>query len=191
MGDDQPDRTFSHTDRTLDYAHVRDSALLGMRNVFVRLAPPGTATPANTFDAVCVVDVDADGDVIGITLSWEEHPPPTWLPEARATPDDLGGPTSDLREYIPRIKCPRCGAISYHAKDIEQGWCSQCHAVTSQPSADISGTPEGARLMLSNLRGWETIWRQRFGDEDYERALQYWETRFVAIEEGERAPWAD
>lgn len=31
----------------------------------------------------------------------------------------------------PSIACPRCGKISYHPKDIEQGYCGHCHDWTS------------------------------------------------------------
>lgn len=29
------------------------------------------------------------------------------------------------------ITCPRCGKTSYHPKDIEQGYCGNCHDFTS------------------------------------------------------------
>lgn len=32
----------------------------------------------------------------------------------------------------PSITCPVCNKISYHPKDIEHGWCSNCHAYTSE-----------------------------------------------------------
>jgi ribosomal protein S27AE len=25
------------------------------------------------------------------------------------------------------IRCPRCGAVSVHPKDIEEGYCARCH----------------------------------------------------------------
>ena len=28
---------------------------------------------------------------------------------------------------LPRFTCPRCGAVSYHPKDIEHGYCGRCH----------------------------------------------------------------
>jgi ribosomal protein S27AE len=31
----------------------------------------------------------------------------------------------------PSITCPRCGRTSYHPKDIEQGYCGNCHDWTS------------------------------------------------------------
>jgi len=31
----------------------------------------------------------------------------------------------------PSITCPECGMTSYHPKDIEYGYCGNCHAYTS------------------------------------------------------------
>lgn len=31
------------------------------------------------------------------------------------------------------ITCPRCGATSYHPKDVEYGYCGRCHWWTSDP----------------------------------------------------------
>ena len=30
----------------------------------------------------------------------------------------------------PSFTCPRCGATSYHPKDIEFGYCGRCHDYT-------------------------------------------------------------
>jgi hypothetical protein len=30
----------------------------------------------------------------------------------------------------PPYTCPRCGAVSHHPKDAEQGYCGRCHAFT-------------------------------------------------------------
>lgn len=39
--------------------------------------------------------------------------------------------------------CPRCGATSYHPKDVEFGYCGRCH--------DFTGTaPEFVDLFLLN-----------------------------------------
>lgn len=32
---------------------------------------------------------------------------------------------------IPSITCPVCGKTSYHANDIEYGYCASCHAYTT------------------------------------------------------------
>lgn len=36
---------------------------------------------------------------------------------------------------MPHIICPRCGAISYHPKDKEEGYCGRCHAFTSDTTS--------------------------------------------------------
>jgi len=33
---------------------------------------------------------------------------------------------------IPSFRCPRCGAVSYHPKDIEEGYCVRCHDWTRE-----------------------------------------------------------
>lgn len=35
--------------------------------------------------------------------------------------------TIDNAKGWPRITCPRCGLTSYHANDVEQGYCGNCH----------------------------------------------------------------
>ena len=37
---------------------------------------------------------------------------------------DFASRSSDERSYT----CPKCGATSYNAKDIEHGYCGACHA---------------------------------------------------------------
>ena len=41
----------------------------------------------------------------------------------------------DPPEGEPSITCPRCGMTSYHPKDIENGFCGNCHDFTSAPDA--------------------------------------------------------
>jgi len=36
----------------------------------------------------------------------------------------------------PSIKCPRCGMISFHPKDIEERYCAACHLWHDDPVAD-------------------------------------------------------
>lgn len=31
------------------------------------------------------------------------------------------------RDSRPSVTCPRCGLTSYHACDIEEGYCGRCH----------------------------------------------------------------
>jgi ribosomal protein L37E len=31
------------------------------------------------------------------------------------------------------ITCPRCGMTSYHPRDVEEGYCGNCHWWTSDP----------------------------------------------------------
>jgi hypothetical protein len=31
----------------------------------------------------------------------------------------------------PHIRCPACGAVSSHPKDIKEGYCGRCHAWTA------------------------------------------------------------
>lgn len=33
--------------------------------------------------------------------------------------------------------CPRCGAVSHHPKDEQQGYCGRCHDFTGQPGATM------------------------------------------------------
>lgn len=97
--------TFGRLERALDYAYVRDSAVLGTRNAFVRLVPPGTATPANTFSVDhCDVDVDERGDVIGITLVWEESAPPMRLGQVLDSDDDEVIPNEALQRASARAR---------------------------------------------------------------------------------------
>jgi ribosomal protein S27AE len=35
----------------------------------------------------------------------------------------------------PSYKCPICGMISYHPRDIEHGYCGRCHAFTAAKEA--------------------------------------------------------
>lgn len=35
-------------------------------------------------------------------------------------------------EFAPSFTCPRCGAVSYHPKDIEQGYCGRCNDWTRE-----------------------------------------------------------
>jgi hypothetical protein len=39
----------------------------------------------------------------------------------------------------PSITCPQCHRTSYHPRDIEEGYCGNCHAFTS-PAADQQHT---------------------------------------------------
>jgi hypothetical protein len=45
----------------------------------------------------------------------------------------------------PSITCPVCEMTSYHPKDIEMGWCGNCHAYT-QDGAD--GVPSVDRIEM-------------------------------------------
>lgn len=56
------------SERTVDGVYVRSIVTPGvLASTFIRLVPGG-ATPANTFEAECTVDVDGDGNVIGVTV---------------------------------------------------------------------------------------------------------------------------
>lgn len=39
------------------------------------------------------------------------------------------------------ITCPRCGATSWHPKDITEGYCAACHDFTQEPLLDDAVTP--------------------------------------------------
>jgi hypothetical protein len=41
----------------------------------------------------------------------------------------------------PSITCPHCGMTSYHPKDIEFGYCGNCHAFTSGDLVSSMATP--------------------------------------------------
>jgi len=48
----------------------------------------------------------------------------------------------DLRFMLAKgqaIQCPRCGAVSVHPKDIEEGYCGRCHDWTTR-CASVVGT---------------------------------------------------
>jgi ribosomal protein S27AE len=53
----------------------------------------------------------------------------------------------ELNETEP-FTCPKCGAVSHHPKDKEQGYCGRCHAFTV---ADRVGdlVDEGMRQLRS------------------------------------------
>lgn len=36
----------------------------------------------------------------------------------------------------PRFICPRCGLVSWHPKDLEEGYCGRCHDWTAPPEHD-------------------------------------------------------
>lgn len=59
-----------HSQRELDYAFVRDTAIEDMQRVaFIRLVPAGTTIPATSRTAEeAHVDFDAEGNIIGVTL---------------------------------------------------------------------------------------------------------------------------
>lgn len=38
------------------------------------------------------------------------------------------------------ITCPVCGMTSYHPKDVEYGYCGNCHDYTSPPEGNNDGT---------------------------------------------------
>lgn len=42
-----------------------------------------------------------------------------------------GKPFFAQRPGPPRITCPACGRKSAHPKDVETGYCGNCHAFTS------------------------------------------------------------
>ena len=47
----------------------------------------------------------------------------------------LGEQAHDIRYMLATseaIQCPRCGSISAHPKDIEEGYCGRCHDWTTQ-----------------------------------------------------------
>ena len=37
----------------------------------------------------------------------------------------------------PSITCPVCGMTSYHPKDIEHGFCGNCHDYTANPDGCV------------------------------------------------------
>lgn len=49
----------------------------------------------------------------------------SWLPDWNA---DKG----ELDEFAEYIECPRCHMRSYHPKDIEHGYCGNCHEFTTK-----------------------------------------------------------
>jgi ribosomal protein S27AE len=54
------------------------------------------------------------------------------VPEVRLWGD--GEQAHDIRYMLAKgeaIRCPRCGLISTHPKDISEGYCGKCHDWTS------------------------------------------------------------
>lgn len=41
-----------------------------------------------------------------------------------------------------KITCPECGMTSWHPKDVEEGWCGNCHKRT-QPHISQRGLRHG------------------------------------------------
>lgn len=35
----------------------------------------------------------------------------------------------------PTFECPACHSVSYHPKDIENGYCGRCHDFTGKPAS--------------------------------------------------------
>ena len=46
------------------------------------------------------------------------------------------------------FQCPRCGMVSHHPKDIEQGYCGQCHDWTRSSKLRVAGF----YLQVENIR---------------------------------------
>jgi ribosomal protein S27AE len=46
----------------------------------------------------------------------------------------------------PHIRCPACGAVSSHPKDIKEGYCGRCHAWTADDTEPAHLTQTDARL---------------------------------------------
>lgn len=57
-------------ERETDYGYVRDDTVEGVQRVaFMRVVRPNTTKPAETFTAnEAHVDIDAEGNIIGITV---------------------------------------------------------------------------------------------------------------------------
>lgn len=67
------DRDVTSHEREVDYAYIRDDAVEGLvRTVFIRLQPPTedkSEWPADTLVSdEAHVDVDAEGNVLGVTV---------------------------------------------------------------------------------------------------------------------------
>lgn len=60
-------------ERESDYVRVEDVASGGLRQVFIGLRPRGEAYPHETVRVEGAdVDLDADGNIIGVTLFWRQ-----------------------------------------------------------------------------------------------------------------------
>lgn len=55
------------------------------------------------------------------------------LARVRALERGEGGEEEAGPGPTPSIVCPRCRRVSYHPRDIEQGYCGYCHWWTSDP----------------------------------------------------------
>lgn len=44
----------------------------------------------------------------------------------------------------PSFTCPRCGMTSYHPKDVEEGYCGNCHAWTREGMPIAEPEPKGS-----------------------------------------------
>lgn len=38
---------------------------------------------------------------------------------------------------VSTFTCPRCGLVSHHPKDVEHGYCGNCHAFTGKEVDDL------------------------------------------------------
>ena len=38
------------------------------------------------------------------------------------------------RDATPRFTCPRCGKVSHHPRDLQEGYCGLCHDWTAPPA---------------------------------------------------------
>lgn len=62
-------------DEEVNYAYIRDTEIEVdqdvVRTSFVRLVRPCTMQPGNTLITEAHVDVDGNGDIVGISLLWD------------------------------------------------------------------------------------------------------------------------
>jgi len=45
-----------------------------------------------------------------------------------------------MADRMPHFTCPRCGKVSWHPRDLEEGYCSFCHDWTALPTRSTKDT---------------------------------------------------
>lgn len=69
--EDRMRRAVAISENTIDGVLVQETRAHGLRTAFYRLVPAGTASPADTIQGECHVDVDTEGRIIGVYIVFD------------------------------------------------------------------------------------------------------------------------